>query len=250
MCAKSARNNLGMATSHIPSDYSNEFHAFVDQQKTLYKKYSGFLLGCGEIASFPEYVNGLNWWMARISPLRSFGNPIYIDDFRSFITISRTNSITELDDNDWERLRWEVNRKNPGFFENVIPPDPETLKREFEAQVHKEAGKELKSLEKTAKKKSAKPEAVVVETKVYQRDPTIAAYVKKKANGHCQLCGAAAPFIDQNGDPFLECHHIDWLSKGGMDSVDNCVALCPNCHRKMHILNDPNDIKLLKANIV
>ena len=32
-----------------------------------------------------------------------------------------------------------------------------------------------------------------------------------------------------------------------MDSADNCVALCPNCHRKMHMLNDPNDVNILKA---
>ena len=40
---------------------------------------------------------------------------------------------------------------------------------------------------------------------------------------------------------------MDWLSKGGMDSAENCVALCPNCHRRMHILNDQADINTLKA---
>ena len=37
-----------------------------------------------------------------------------------------------------------------------------------------------------------------------------------------------------------------WLSKGGSDSVDNTVALCPNCHRKMHIVDDPGDVARLK----
>ena len=85
----------------------------------------------------------------------------------------------------------------------------------------------------------------VVLTKTYHRDPTIAAYVKKRAKGVCQLCGQKAPFIDENGDPYLECHHVKWLSQGGMDSENNCVALCPNCHRKMHIINDPEDIAFL-----
>ena len=86
-----------------------------------------------------------------------------------------------------------------------------------------------------------------VQTRIYHRDPTIVAYVKKRANGCCELCGQKAPFDGQNGDPYLECHHMDWLSKGGMDSAENCVALCPNCHRRMHILNDQADINTLKA---
>ena len=45
-----------------------------------------------------------------------------------------------------------------------------------------------------------------------------------------------APFNDKKGRPFLESHHIRWLSEGGADSIDNVAALCPNCHRKMHEL--------------
>ena len=89
-----------------------------------------------------------------------------------------------------------------------------------------------------------------VQTKVYHRDPTIAAYVKKRAKGYCQLCGQKAPFYDQDGEPYLECHHIVWLSNGGMDSPNNCVALCPNCHRKMHVINDLNDINILKTKTI
>ena len=35
-------------------------------------------------------------------------------------------------------------------------------------------------------------------------------------------------------------------SKGVADSIDNTVALCPNCHRKMHVVDDPNDVLFLK----
>ncbi|WP_163591073.1 HNH endonuclease, partial [Klebsiella variicola] len=37
-----------------------------------------------------------------------------------------------------------------------------------------------------------------------------------------------------DGTPFLEVHHIEWLSNGGEDSVENAIALCPNCHRQAH----------------
>jgi 5-methylcytosine-specific restriction enzyme A len=71
-------------------------------------------------------------------------------------------------------------------------------------------------------------------------------WVKRVANGKCRLCEAPAPFLDKDGEPYLECHHIEWLSQGGEDSIENAVALCPNCHRKMHVLNLTKDIRKLK----
>jgi len=51
--------------------------------------------------------------------------------------------------------------------------------------------------------------------------------------------------MNLNNEPYLEVHHIIWLSKGGDDDIDNTVALCPNCHKKMHILNLDKDIEYL-----
>lgn len=79
-----------------------------------------------------------------------------------------------------------------------------------------------------------------------QRDPYIAEYAKRRAAGKCQLCGNYAPFKDANGKPYLESHHIIWLANGGEDTIDNTVALCPNCHRKMHVVKDQNDVEYLK----
>lgn len=215
MCAKTARDNLGLATSHIPEYYGEDFREFVDKQKVLYKKYSGNLLGCGIVSSNPNYVEPEKWWMADIEHLCLFETPIYIDEFRSFISISKTNSFTYLKDDQWERLKWVVNQFNPEFFQNVIPPDAEVLHVEFEEALKKESKKSLNQLKKEAKKKESKPTVSTVQTKTYHRDSTIAAYVKKRAKGFCQLCGIQAPFNDKEGDPYLECHHIVWLSEGG-----------------------------------
>ena len=76
MCAKTAKNRLGMATSHIPDSYGDGFRAFADQQKKLYKQYSGHLLGCGVVASLPVYDSGSNRWYADVAQLRGFANPI------------------------------------------------------------------------------------------------------------------------------------------------------------------------------
>ena len=60
----------------------------------------------------------------------------------------------------------------------------------------------------------------------------------------CQYCKRDAPFLKEDGTPFLEVHHIEWLSKGGEDSVENAIALCPNCHRQAHY----GDLTLLPVN--
>ena len=90
---------------------------------------------------------------------------------------------------------------------------------------------------KKAKDRSERPVSsrIIMITKKH-RDPFVSEWAKRRANGVCLLCGEDAPFVDKKGRPFLETHHLHWLSEGGKDSISNIVALCPNCHRKMHEL--------------
>lgn len=76
---------------------------------------------------------------------------------------------------------------------------------------------------------------------IHHRDAYIAQYAKRLAKGKCRLCDNDAPFKTINGEDYLEAHHIMWLSKDGKDALDNVVALCPNCHRKMHMLDLEED---------
>lgn len=86
-----------------------------------------------------------------------------------------------------------------------------------------------------------------VQTTTYDRNPHVAEFARRAAQGMCQLCDEDAPFHDRHGRPHLETHHIVWLSREGPDTVENCVALCPNCHRKMHVLDEPADRRTLAA---
>ncbi|WP_320937190.1 HNH endonuclease [Enterocloster lavalensis] len=95
---------------------------------------------------------------------------------------------------------------------------------------------ELYKRVKTVKCESRKPRTV--ETKVYDRNPYLKELVKRIAEGKCQYCGETAPFIDKNGEPYLEEHHVTWLARGGSDTIDNVVVVCPNCHTKAHVLDD------------
>lgn len=84
----------------------------------------------------------------------------------------------------------------------------------------------------------------------FDRDPYIAKYVKLLAKGICSLCDEPAPFKDKNGEAFLHSHHIEYLSEGGKDIIDNCIAICPNCHAKVHALNDPLDRNKLIQKVI
>ncbi|MBD5514422.1 MAG: HNH endonuclease [Lachnospiraceae bacterium] len=90
------------------------------------------------------------------------------------------------------------------------------------------------------------PKKKRTEVEVAQRSVLVASIVKERAAGVCQLCNKPAPFYNKNGEAYLECHHVVWIARGGDDEVYNAVALCPNCHRKMHVLDDSSDVASLK----
>ena len=130
-----------------------------------------------------------------------------------------------------------------GFLVLELPYDDTHT---MEEQVKQAEEMEIDSLKAAAVSRSSRMgkrrETIVKQT---IRDPYIAEYAKRRANGVCQLCGEEAPFLDKKGHPYLESHHIIWLSEGGEDSISNTVGLCPNCHRKMHVVADSKDIDYL-----
>ena len=65
------------------------------------------------------------------------------------------------------------------------------------------------------------------------RSPEVNAWVLLRAVGHCELCEGLAPFLTDDGEPYLEVHHVEPLSRGGADTPDNAAALCPSCAREL-----------------
>lgn len=72
----------------------------------------------------------------------------------------------------------------------------------------------------------------------FLRDPNVIAWIRNEAAGICEACGDPAPFVRGDGVPYLEVHHMRPLSEGGPDTVDNAIAGCPNCHRRLHHADD------------
>jgi len=110
-------------------------------------------------------------------------------------------------------------------------------------KVHKLSLEELEFRTRFSYKESSRREVL---SAVFERDQNVSEYAKRRANGICQLCNQPAPFRNLDGEPHLESHHIERLADDGLDIIENTVALCPNCHRKMHILNLPADVAILK----
>lgn len=97
-----------------------------------------------------------------------------------------------------------------------------------------------KRISKEKRKKKLKeapenPEKITITSIGFKRNPYVIIEVLERANGVCELCKKKAPFLRIKDDtPFLEVHHIQPLAKGGKDTINNTVALCPNCHREAH----------------
>ena len=79
------------------------------------------------------------------------------------------------------------------------------------------------------------PVSVQVTSCAFIRNPDVIVEVLERAGGKCEACFQDAPFLRaKDNTPYLEVHHTMPLSEGGDDVVVNAIALCPNCHRKMH----------------
>ena len=122
-------------------------------------------------------------------------------------------------------------------------------------QAHREIRQQILSsetvdaLRKRAQQAKNRPQTRATISIQIVRDEAVSEYVKRAANGMCDLCGNPAPFKNHKGAPYLECHHLTPLAKGGDDLMYNAVALCPNCHRKMHSINNASDKKSLLERI-
>ncbi len=159
---------------------------------------------------YNEIISEIGKYMDRVLPLYS---DVRLIDAHSFVWILHEKSFEE-----WERNHSE---------EEVVEQRTEQFLLEY---------------------KEGNGSRRVTHSSVFNRSQEVVKMVKKRANGICQLCKQSAPFSDKNGNPYLEVHHIKWLSRGGKDSTDNAVALCPNCHTKMHVVDNAEDVeKLLKA---
>ena len=117
--------------------------------------------------------------------------------------------------------------------QNLLPKS--FLESEFENGIENSIKIDDDSRQERLKNARKKPEKVFTTTSTYKRNPDVVVEVLKRANGICEHCKNKAPFIKaKDNTPYLEVHHKIQLANGGDDTIENALALCPNCHREMH----------------
>lgn len=80
---------------------------------------------------------------------------------------------------------------------------------------------------------------------LYQSAPTrsrvLVEQLQELYEGRCQLCRWNPR--DGYGRNLCHVHHIQWLSRGGSDDMDNVALICPNHHAAVHSCDAPLDFK-------
>ncbi|MFD1885965.1 HNH endonuclease [Paenibacillus wenxiniae] len=74
----------------------------------------------------------------------------------------------------------------------------------------------------------------------YPRNPTESIEAKRRNNWTCEVDVSHVTFQSaSDNNPYVEAHHLIPMAaqdfyENTIDFADNIVALCPNCHRKIH----------------
>jgi HNH endonuclease len=86
-----------------------------------------------------------------------------------------------------------------------------------------------------AKKAEGKPSKKTYEREDYLRNVYVVSAAIIRSNGRCEMpfCSNSL-FVREDGNPYLEVHHVVPLGEGGDDTLANVAALCPHCHRELH----------------
>jgi 5-methylcytosine-specific restriction endonuclease McrA len=120
-----------------------------------------------------------------------------------------------------------------GWLERTVPsPDDSPILCESREELEREVNKIGKI--QAVPKGQERPAKIQSRSSDFVRDARVVAFVFQQASDLCECCGGPSPFLRKDGQAYLEIHHVKPLTSGGRDTVDNAVAVCPNCHRELH----------------
>lgn len=119
-----------------------------------------------------------------------------------------------------------IYRTHEKLIDPVLCIEQNELDNEVEKLLPSILGRKPKGQRKPAKNKTGSSQ--------YSRDAAVAAWVLANSKGFCECCKSAAPFQKKNGQLYLEVHHVKPLADEGSDTIENTIAVCPNCHREIH----------------
>jgi len=144
------------------------------------------------------------------------------------VFIDTQSSGTKYQFSKYKIIPYYETQNNKFIEQNIFESD---FKQKIQKSKSDSQEKRLMRLKKSTKK----PSSVEVKSIQYQRNPDVVVEVLNRANGICEKCKKKAPFLrKKDNSPYLEVHHIITLANGGDDTIENAIAVCPNCHRELH----------------
>ncbi len=164
---------------------------------------------------------------------------------KKFSAITLKSEAIEKPVKGWEnRARTTVQYFGDRFFDEIMiemplnnAPRIEIIEKEYENNVAIEYAKIIAGTSdfKSAAVGTLHPISHIGQAKFYLRDARVAALALVRSKWLCEACGSIAPFNRKSDNqPYLEVHHKIRLADRGPDTLENVLALCPNCHRKAH----------------
>ncbi|HAS6343122.1 TPA: hypothetical protein I7243_07315 [Vibrio vulnificus] len=167
------------------------------------------------------------------------------------ITVGSTSPLFRLDDFPApnaidtyknEKVNAWVNRANDSSLdlllnavESYLSISLHELNEKFNDEVNRSLSINPSERRKRLESADKYPKKIIVSTVFYKRNPDVVAEALIRAKGVCECCKEFAPFTrKKDNSPYLEVHHIVPLAVGGEDTLNNVIALCPNCHREKH----------------
>jgi 5-methylcytosine-specific restriction protein A len=120
-------------------------------------------------------------------------------------------------------------------YKTVVSIDQKRHEQNFQKSVEESLKDAAGERKKRLQLYNGKPEKIQTISYAFARSPDVVAEALLRAKGFCERCGQQAPFLRKaDGSPYLEVHHKIPLSEDGTDTLENVLALCPNCHREIH----------------
>jgi 5-methylcytosine-specific restriction enzyme A len=107
----------------------------------------------------------------------------------------------------------------------------EILESIAKVRTEEEAKIMLKELENSLKNKTVATKVRI--SKIVARNAKLSNLVKEANNFYCEICGSK-PFMQKNGKPYAEAHHVEELAQSRIDHPDNMICVCPLCHKIIH----------------
>jgi 5-methylcytosine-specific restriction protein A len=160
---------------------------------------------------------------------RRFGNISFVLAEHGREWVKGHKPLKNVGDKNFNRIRDMLFKQRPGFLNSPAY---------FSAQAPPA------SPPKSPPKGNERPKYKTASATQYDRDQAVVKWVLHNADGRCEACDSPAPFYKaSNGEPFLEVHHLIRLCDGGPDTIENAIAVCPNCHRNLHYGKDLQRIK-------